>query len=97
MLASVPGVLEGVFNEDHVGQRLDSGPLGWITNAVTGERVQEFEVEGDPTSSRIHQTTIFDPVGLWGQLYWYALYPLHGLIFTGMLHSRKPCVRRRPR
>lgn len=57
MLASVPGVLEGVFNEDHVGQRLESGLLGWITNAVTGERVQEFEVEGDGWLLMMSSTT----------------------------------------
>jgi hypothetical protein len=28
---------------------------------------------------------IFDPVGLSGLLYWYALPPLHGLIFAGMI------------
>ena len=54
---------------------------------VPGRAWLEFEVEGDELSSRIHQTAIFDPVGLWGQLYWYALYPLHGLIFAGMLRN----------
>ena len=54
---------------------------------VPGRAWLEFEVEGDASSSRIHQTAIFDPVGLWGQLYWYALYPLHGLIFGGMLRN----------
>ena len=48
---------------------------------LPGRAWLEFEVEGDDVSSRIRQTAIFDPVGLWGQLYWYALYPLHGLIF----------------
>jgi uncharacterized protein YbjT (DUF2867 family) len=54
---------------------------------VPGRAWLEFEVEGEATSSRIHQTAIFDPLGLWGQLYWYALYPLHGLIFGGMLRN----------
>jgi uncharacterized protein YbjT (DUF2867 family) len=54
---------------------------------VPGRAWLEFEVAGDATASRIHQTAIFDPVGLWGQLYWYALYPLHGLIFAGMLRN----------
>lgn len=54
---------------------------------VPGRAWLEFEVEGDASSSRIHQTAIFDPVGLWGRLYWYALYPLHGLIFGGMLRN----------
>jgi hypothetical protein len=35
--------------------------------------------------SEIRQTAIFDPAGLAGLLYWYALYPLHAVIFRGML------------
>ena len=31
------------------------------------------------------QTAIFDPHGLAGLAYWYALYPVHRLIFEGML------------
>ena len=54
---------------------------------LPGRAWLEFEVDGDEASSRIRQTAIFDPVGLWGQLYWYALYPLHGLIFAGMLRK----------
>jgi len=34
--------------------------------------------------SRVRQTAIFDPMGLAGLLYWYALYPLHALVFRGM-------------
>lgn len=54
---------------------------------LPGRAWLEFEVEGDARSSRIRQTAIFDPVGLWGQLSWYALHPLHGLIFAGMLRG----------
>ena len=52
---------------------------------LPGRAWLEFEVDGDDASSRIHQIAIFDPVGLWGQLYWYALYPLHSFIFACML------------
>jgi hypothetical protein len=52
---------------------------------LPGRAWLEFEVEGHATTSQIRQTAIFDPLGLWGQLYWYALYPLHSLIFAGML------------
>ena len=31
------------------------------------------------------QTAIFDPHGLAGLAYWYALYPVHYFIFEGML------------
>lgn len=54
---------------------------------LPGRAWLEFQVEGDDVSSHIQQTAIFDPVGLWGQLYWYALYPLHSLIFAGMLRN----------
>lgn len=46
-----------------------------------------FEVEGDSSKSSIRQTAIFDPVGLLGQLYWYALYPVHQWVFAGMLRG----------
>jgi uncharacterized protein YbjT (DUF2867 family) len=54
---------------------------------LPGRAWLEFEVEGDATSSRIRQTAIFDPVGVRGRLYWYALYSLHRLIFAGMLRG----------
>jgi hypothetical protein len=45
----------------------------------------EFEVvprDGDVT---IHQTAVFDPRGLGGLAYWYAIWPLHELVFRRML------------
>jgi hypothetical protein len=45
----------------------------------------EFEVvprDGDVT---IHQTAAFDPRGLGGLAYWYAIWPLHELVFRRML------------
>jgi hypothetical protein len=33
--------------------------------------------------SRLVQTAFFEPKGLPGLLYWYILYPVHGLIFRG--------------
>ena len=37
--------------------------------------------------SEIRQTAIFDPAGLAGLVYWYALFPVHSLIFGGMLRA----------
>ena len=45
----------------------------------------QFEVNGDAASSTIRLTSIFDPVGVAGILYWYAFYPFHMLVFSGML------------
>ena len=33
----------------------------------------------------LSQTAYFAPKGLLGWLYWYALYPIHGLIFSGLI------------
>ncbi|MBK7702189.1 MAG: SDR family oxidoreductase [bacterium] len=52
---------------------------------LPGRAWLEFEVEGDGRDSTIRQTAIFDPVGLFGRAYWYALYPVHQLVFGGML------------
>jgi hypothetical protein len=45
----------------------------------------QFEIDGNPTETTLRQTAIFDPHGLAGLVYWYALYPVHYLIFAGML------------
>jgi hypothetical protein len=54
---------------------------------LPGRAWLEFEVLGDEHTSTIRQTAIFDPVGLLGLAYWYALYPLHQLVFAGMLRG----------
>ena len=56
---------------------------------VPGRAWLEFEVcEADSSeSSMIRQTAEFDPVGLAGLAYWYALYPLHQIVFSGMLRN----------
>lgn len=52
---------------------------------LPGRAWLEFEVSGDESSTTIRQTAIFDPAGFFGQVYWYALYPIHLLVFSGML------------
>jgi uncharacterized protein YbjT (DUF2867 family) len=52
---------------------------------VPGRAWLEFEVEPTERGAAIQQTAIFDPAGLSGPLYWYALYPLHAAVFQGML------------
>ncbi|MEO7598794.1 MAG: SDR family oxidoreductase, partial [Opitutus sp.] len=52
---------------------------------VPGRAWLEFEALPDADGqTRLVQTAFFDPKGLPGFLYWYALYPIHGLIFSGM-------------
>jgi len=54
---------------------------------LPGRAWLEFEVTENNHSSTIRQTAIFDPVGLFGLAYWYALYPLHHFVFAGMLRG----------
>jgi uncharacterized protein YbjT (DUF2867 family) len=52
---------------------------------LPGRAWLQFEVKPESNGARITQTAIFDPVGLPGLLYWYALWPAHAVIFGGML------------
>jgi uncharacterized protein YbjT (DUF2867 family) len=54
---------------------------------LPGRAWLEFEVTADTNGSVIRQTAIFDPIGLSGLLYWYSVYPLHQLVFAGMLRG----------
>ena len=54
---------------------------------VPGRAWLQFKVEPNSRGSVIRQTAIFDPAGLAGLIYWYAFYPLHLWIFSGMLHQ----------
>jgi hypothetical protein len=52
---------------------------------VPGRAWLQFEVTPERGGSRVYQTATFDPAGLAGSLYWYALYPIHVLVFGRML------------
>ncbi len=55
---------------------------------LPGRAWLEFEVQPETTTtSIIRQTAIFDPIGLWGLVYWYGIWPLHQLVFNGMLQG----------
>jgi uncharacterized protein YbjT (DUF2867 family) len=54
---------------------------------VPGRAWLQFEVSGDGESCVIRQTAIFEPRGVAGLAYWYALYPIHAVIFDGMLRG----------
>ncbi|AWW28970.1 DUF2867 domain-containing protein [Echinicola strongylocentroti] len=47
---------------------------------VPGDAWLEFKIE----SGCLIQTATFRPKGLWGRVYWYAVYPFHEPIFGGM-------------
>ena len=64
---------------------------------VPGKAWLQFEVNAQPGDSRptLIQTAFFAPKGLFGFAYWYLLYPIHGLIFGGMIRrlaERAICI-----
>lgn len=54
---------------------------------VPGRAWLEFRVEEHNGKSVIQQIATFYPLGLTGILYWYILYPVHAIIFSGMLRE----------
>jgi uncharacterized protein YndB with AHSA1/START domain len=52
---------------------------------VPGKAWLQFKVTDQDGQSNLSQTAFFAPKGLSGWLYWYALYPLHSLIFSGLI------------
>jgi hypothetical protein len=94
------GLRRGRRNPDEVrvGDALDF----WRVEAVEAERLLrlraemkvpgrawlQFESKPQQNGQTIlQQTALFAPKGLSGLLYWYVLYPLHGLIFSGMVQQ----------
>jgi uncharacterized protein YbjT (DUF2867 family) len=61
---------------------------------LPGRAWLEFEVEAIGAGSHITQTAMFDPHGLAGLAYWYLVWPLHKLVFAGMVRgiARASCV-----
>ncbi len=69
---------------------------------LPGRAWLEFEVEPRDGGSRIRQTATFHPAGLLGLAYWYGIYPLHAIVFAGMIrglarHAEAPVASHRSR
>jgi hypothetical protein len=54
---------------------------------VPGRAWLQFKSEPEDGGTRLTQTAYFAPKGLFGLIYWYGLYPIHGLIFSGMIRK----------
>jgi uncharacterized protein YbjT (DUF2867 family) len=54
---------------------------------VPGRAWLQFEVEPAGDGCVLRQTAEFDPLGLFGLAYWYTLYPIHKVVFSGMLRN----------
>jgi len=52
---------------------------------LPGEALLEFRIECREAGCNLRQTALFKPRGLFGLLYWYAVLPLHHLVFSGMI------------
>jgi hypothetical protein len=83
-------------NDVRVGDTLDF----WRVEAVESNRLLrlraemklpgrawlQFESKAQPDGQTLlQQTALFAPKGLFGLLYWYLFYPLHRVIFSGMV------------
>lgn len=99
LLVGGPGMRRGRRDPDHLvpGDTVDF----WRVEKIQAERLLllraemrvpgrawlQFELEPAEGGTRIRQTAIFDPVGLPALLYWYSVWPMHQLIFSGMLRG----------
>jgi uncharacterized protein YbjT (DUF2867 family) len=98
-LCGGPGLRRGRRDPEHlaVGDALDFWRVEAFEDGhllrlaaemrVPGRAWLQFEVVPDGDGARIRQTAEFDPAGLSGLLYWYAIYPLHDLVFRNMLRA----------
>ncbi|SIO17466.1 SDR family oxidoreductase [Agromyces cerinus] len=51
---------------------------------VPGRAWLELEARAVPGGAEYRQRAVFFPKGLSGRLYWWAIFPFHGIIFAGM-------------
>jgi hypothetical protein len=54
---------------------------------VPGKAWLEWVTYPEENGTRLVQTAIFAPRGLRGFLYWYASFPAHKVIFSGMVNE----------
>lgn len=88
----------------HVGEALDFWRVEEIDRGhllrlraemkLPGWAWLEFRVEPEGTGSRIHQRAIFRPRGFLGKIYWWAVWPFHGIVFEGMMRNMSQTAER---
>ncbi len=54
---------------------------------VPGHAWLQWETVPEGSGTRLVQTALFAPTGLWGVLYWYSLYPVHKVIFSDLINA----------
>ena len=68
-----------VLLADKKGKRL----LLYAEMKLPGEAWLEFVLK----NGILYQIATFRPLGLWGRIYWYALWPIHFFVFRGMING----------
>ena len=56
---------------------------------LPGKAWLEYEIIKDQSDLILFQKAYFMPTGLFGLAYWYGLYPLHKIIFSGLINRIK--------
>jgi uncharacterized protein YbjT (DUF2867 family) len=82
----------------HLRSRIETGQVlrgsgvsvvEFRASVVIGSGSLSFELIRDVVpvadGAVVHQTAVFEPVGWSGLIYWYVLFPVHTLIFGGLL------------
>ncbi len=59
---------------------------------LPGKAWLEYELVKDKNGTNLFQRAYFMPTGLFGLIYWYSLYPLHKIIFKGLVNAIKDKV-----
>jgi uncharacterized protein YbjT (DUF2867 family) len=54
---------------------------------LPGDAWLEFQIKEYNHKNVLIQTATFQPLGLWGRVYWYLVLPFHGLIFPRMARN----------
>lgn len=54
---------------------------------VPGRAWLQFEAMGEGDGTRLVQTAYFAPTGFLGWAYWYGIYPIHSVIFSGLVEA----------
>lgn len=67
-----------------VADRAQGRLLLYAEMKLPGEAWLEFKLDDQGV---LHQNATFRPLGLWGRLYWWSVWPFHGFIFPGLLKA----------
>jgi uncharacterized protein YndB with AHSA1/START domain len=98
-LVGGPGLRRGRRDPDEVGygEALDFWRVTGLEKSrrlslraemkLPGEALLEFSLAPEAAGTRLTQTARFRPRGLAGLAYWYAVLPLHAVVFRGMLQG----------